>query len=193
MPTKDIIPEYPLLNALKKTVQMDINVWGKTQSYDFLEAHRHNFHEILFFTNGGGIHDIDFQTYQAQKGSVHLVVANEVHLLKRENESEGFSLVFTQDFLSNDLTKQLPFHSPKPFIQLNEVKMCEVIFLVNSLKDDLLKNDRINIAIRLHTMEIIALKLIQCVELISEKESSFHSETIHQFQQLIQHHFKENG
>lgn len=29
MPTKDIIPEYPLLNALKKPVQMDINIWGK--------------------------------------------------------------------------------------------------------------------------------------------------------------------
>ncbi len=191
MPTKEIIPEYPLLNAQKIPVQMDVNFWGKTQSYDYLEAHRHHFHEILFFTKGGGVHDIDFQTYNAQKGSVHFVLANAVHLLKRENESEGFSLVFTQDFLSYDLTKQLPFHSPKPFLQLNEEKMCEVIFLVNSLKDDLLKNDRINIAIRLHTMEIIVLKLIQCVELIIENESSFHSETIHQFQQLIQHHYKE--
>lgn len=67
-----------------------------------------------------------------------------MHLLKRANDSEGFSLVFTRDFLQQELINSLPFFSTKPLLQLDEEKMNEIVLLVNGLQQDLLKEDKIN-------------------------------------------------
>lgn len=67
--------------------------------YDSLKLHRHNYLEIFIFTKGGGKHLIDFNEYKINDNELHFVFPNQVHLVRRSNDSQGFVILFKVDFL----------------------------------------------------------------------------------------------
>lgn len=63
------------------------------------EAHRHNYYEILLFTEGKGTHMIDFETHALQATSLHFISPGQVHALNREKGVEGYVVNFTKEFI----------------------------------------------------------------------------------------------
>ena len=117
---KDVlIPQHALRNGSGQLVDFDLVRWGQVQGYDFHHAHRHAFHEMLFFEQGGGRHDIDFNTYTAETGAVHFVASDNVHLLLRDVGSAGYSILFTEDYLPGGLVELLPFSKAVPVLELD--------------------------------------------------------------------------
>jgi len=131
------IPQHPLLNKSGQKVRFDIQDWGNASSYDFLKAHRHSFHEVLVFEKGKAQHDIDFTTYAGKTGQIHFVASDNVHLLIREENSKGFSILFTDDYFSDDIIGQLPFYSSNPFIQLDNRSFKTFLELATLLRTEI--------------------------------------------------------
>lgn len=61
--------------------------------------HRHNYYTILVIKNGKGIHKIDFNTYDIGESQIFFVSPNQVHQLIEDTATEGFSIVFSNQFL----------------------------------------------------------------------------------------------
>jgi len=61
--------------------------------------HRHNFVELLFFTKGGGSHEIDFNEQVIQANSIHFIPKSTVHFLNRSISSDGFTIAFDANYL----------------------------------------------------------------------------------------------
>ena len=65
--------------------------------------HRVDFYIILYITEGVGKHYIDFQTFKYKKGSILFISRGQVHAFDVCSGSEGFLIVFTDEFLSKNL------------------------------------------------------------------------------------------
>ena len=63
------------------------------------EPHRHDFFTILIIKAGKGIHKIDFNSYPLAKNEIHFINPGQVHQLIEEEASEGFAILFSNQFL----------------------------------------------------------------------------------------------
>ncbi|MGK0280233.1 MAG: AraC family transcriptional activator of pobA, partial [Litorivivens sp.] len=68
--------------------------------YDFTKKHRHNYFEIIFFKRGGGSQLIDFVEYPVKEYGCYIIHPNQVHLLKRAQESCGHLIQFKAEALT---------------------------------------------------------------------------------------------
>jgi AraC family transcriptional regulator, transcriptional activator of pobA len=62
--------------------------------------HRHTFYEIIWITQGTGMHYIDFDEYPIQPGTLFFISPGEVHFMKLPSDIQGFTLLFTDDFFA---------------------------------------------------------------------------------------------
>lgn len=69
------------------------------ESYPFDNLHTHEFNEILVFLKGGGVHNINFHEHIIRDNSIHLLAANDLHLVERGMDSQGFAIVYKEQFL----------------------------------------------------------------------------------------------
>lgn len=90
-----------------------IHQLSQLSDYDTTQAHRHNYFEFFVFEKGGGSHLIDFEIFQIESNSIHIVAPGQVHQVKRELSSNGFVFLFDlavfntnsdlEDFLFNHI------------------------------------------------------------------------------------------
>lgn len=77
-----------------------VNRLSTLNEYDFSEPHRHNYFEFFCFINGDGNHVVDFNTFQIQSYSIHIVGPGQVHQVNRELNSNGFVYLFELDSIN---------------------------------------------------------------------------------------------
>lgn len=95
-----------------------------------VNPHRIKFYMILFITDGRGVHGIDFQSYDYQKGSVLFIGNDQIHTWYENTRANGFLLLFTEKFLSSnqikfkDLSYTFPYNSSlyKPILNLTNAE-----------------------------------------------------------------------
>lgn len=66
-------------------------------------AHRLDFYNVLFITNGMGRHQVDFQSYEFSQGSLLFISKGQVHTFDMDSEHDGYLMLFTESFLSKNL------------------------------------------------------------------------------------------
>lgn len=107
--------------------------------------HRHKFYEVCFFTKGGGVHEIDFQSYEIKQRSIHFISPGQVHRIAGKAENQGFVLAFTGSFLlENDQylpvgLNSLDFFNPvqgNQILQLDIDEYRSILQLVEGIEVD---------------------------------------------------------
>ncbi len=63
------------------------------------KPHRLNFYQLIFITEGAGIHAVDFQRVQFQAGSLIPTAKDQVQQFYIDFEVKGYVILFTSDFL----------------------------------------------------------------------------------------------
>ncbi len=76
--------------------------------------HRHSFYHIVFFTEGGGYHTIDFERFDVKAGQIYFMIPGQVHSWNFKGSVDGFVVNFSDElfrsFLSNEVyLAQYPF------------------------------------------------------------------------------------
>jgi AraC-like DNA-binding protein len=64
------------------------------------QPHRHDYYTILLIKEAEGKHVIDFNTYALEPKTITFISPGQVHQVIENKRSEGFSLVFSSDFLA---------------------------------------------------------------------------------------------
>jgi len=187
------IPQHPLRNKAGEAVAFDWLTWGTVHNYDFLKAHRHQFHEIFFFESGVARHDIDFQTYDALPGAIHFVASDNVHLVLREPGSTGFSLMFTTDYFSDELIAQLPFSKSSPVLQLETEDFQTVNALAQSIRREHESGAPLSDKIVKSLMEALMLQLVRIYQQKTHlPPASGLPEHLQTFRQLVREQYREH-
>ena len=195
MSRKTIIEQHPLIDGQGNRVDFLIEDWGEINdfSYDHLKAHRHNFYEILVFEKGNANHDIDFSSFAAKSGNVHFVAPDNVHLLLREKNSQGFSIQFTNGQFSSELTDKLPFNSTQPTLKLSNIEFKKVIYLISQIRAELSNTQHLSETLIRSYFEAVLLLLVRNASQIFNntriKSQSLH---IDNFKKLVNDSYKQH-
>jgi AraC family transcriptional activator of pobA len=142
-----------------------IDLMGKGgRIYDSSVPHRHTFFELLFFTGGKGIHEIDFDRFPVEKNSVHFVSPGQIHKLLL-NKTDGYVVCFTEDFISlkanESFVESFPFYdsSNHPVLKLSNELASEIDDLITSVVRELKLTHTENLMLLSSYLNIILLKL----------------------------------
>lgn len=137
-PTPENYPAYPYTKddaraQLARFVRLD-----NPDSYPFDHFHAHEYNEIMFFTHGGGTHNINFKAHAVQSNAIHLLAARDLHWLERAMDSAGFAIVYKDQFLHklNVVMPDVDFHaffSYSKVINLNPTEAEGFQFLISEL------------------------------------------------------------
>ena len=68
--------------------------------------HRHSFYHLLFFTEGGGRHTIDFHHFEVKPRQIYFMIPGQVHSWDFEGKMEGYIVNFSEAFFKSFLLKQ---------------------------------------------------------------------------------------
>ena len=68
------------------------------QTHSFVEEpHRHNSHLLIFFTQGSGSHEVDFNTYEIKPGSLFVLQPGQIHNWNLSEDIDGFVVIYSQE------------------------------------------------------------------------------------------------
>ncbi|MCE3227994.1 MAG: transcriptional regulator, AraC family [Bacteroidetes bacterium] len=168
------------------------------QDYEGVVPHRHNFFELLLFTEGGGKHEIDFKEYPIEKNSVHFVSPEQVHRLKSA-AANGFVFCFTEEFMSlegkTNFLEMYPFYdfdTYAPLIKLPKDVFHDIEHSIKILIADFSKNSFLHDDITRCYFQIILLKIKEFFLSGSVPESNWVTSThpkIIEFKKLVNVNF----
>lgn len=101
------------------------------------EPHRHNSYVLVLFTNGSGTHDIDFDTFDIQPGSMFFMQPGQIHHWSLSDDIDGFVVFYSQEmynlYFRQKTIEAYPFYSglgnsPEMIFGANELKAMELYF-----------------------------------------------------------------
>lgn len=67
--------------------------------------HRHNFYHLLLFTQGGGKHTIDFETFDVAPWQIYFMSPGQIHTWSFEGQMDGYVVNFDRDFFKTFLLR----------------------------------------------------------------------------------------
>lgn len=162
--------------------------------------HGHDFYLVLLVTHGSGIHNIDFNEYKIEPGSMFILSPGQMHYWEMSKDINGYILFFTKEYFLLDFTHdrltRLPFFKStfnEPYLKLNEA---EVEFVSKSYQKIIYEySDR---KLQYHDMIRLYLNamLIQLARLYREEQKanfdfvSYELIQLNTFESLVDKYFK---
>jgi AraC family transcriptional activator of pobA len=160
--------------------------------------HRHSFYHLLFFTEGDGMHTIDFNHFEVKPHQIYFMNPGQVHSWHFKGHVEGFVVNFSADFFQSFLLRPEYLAS---FSFFNGITEESVINLSGNIHDPVIRlfedlltqaNEKSNF--REDMIRVLLLQLFMAVE--QSTVLSRHKNTplitnpiLNNFQQLIEKHF----
>ncbi len=78
--------------------QFQVEIFDADRHFDVAYPHRHDFFEILYLTEGSGIHFIDFESYTIKPNSVFFLSPGQIHSIDVSKDIAGYIFLFTPEF-----------------------------------------------------------------------------------------------
>lgn len=188
----------------EKAIQYQAELFDINRNFKVSYPHRHDdFYEILFLTQGEGIHTIDFQHYAIRPNTIFFLSPGQIHELALSEDVQGYIILFTSSFYHFNKTDphklfELPFFynlsQETPPIYLDNAECIQT--LTNLFREAISENKQYlsdkDEAIR----ALLDLILIQCKRIypLSQQDEKTNKGKIivKRFKQLIEEKCKEN-
>jgi len=166
----------------------------------FHKPHRHDFFLCVLFSHGTGIHDIDFDRYEVQPGSVFFLKPGQTHYWKFKELPEGYIFFHTQDFFELHFSKsklgQFPFYFSDKSVPAMTLSLDEITVLESKFKD-INSEYRVNLPFKkqkilslMNTVYIDLARLYSTTESDVNPSSVTYIETLRACEKAINTHFK---
>jgi len=83
-----------------------------TRHKDIALPHSHNFYLAILFTQGSGIHEVDFTVYDVKPGALFFLNPGQTHHWELSDKTEGYIFFHTQSFYDLHYTNNRLSHFP---------------------------------------------------------------------------------
>jgi AraC family transcriptional activator of pobA len=168
------------------------------KSHHFTNSpHKHDFFLVILFTKGIGKHEVDFETFKIEEGSLFVLKPGQMHYWELSDDVDGFVFFHSREFFDRGFIslsiKDFHFYNSfqgTPCFKLNENQLNKIKFIMNELvteyvKNDFLKWQKIHSLILLVYIEISRVK----TPLGNIKNQTYLTKLI-QFEDLIEENFR---
>jgi AraC family transcriptional activator of pobA len=95
---------YPVLNIEESEINVPFEIhtmkWiDQNRHQQNSTPHKHNYFVIIWVLNGSGQHLIDLDKHEITNHTAYCISPGQVHLLKANEDTEGYVISFTSEFL----------------------------------------------------------------------------------------------
>lgn len=162
-------------------------------------AHRHTFYHVVFFTDGGGNHTVDFEDFEVKPGQIYFMIPGQVHSWAFEGFTDGyiinFSDLFFQSFLlDTNYCERFSFFSG----DVNDavINLPDGLAVkVNALFEDIIQEWENSPTQTTDLMRVLMLQLFILVNRfngggINKAPVSYNQTLLKSFRKLIETHYK---
>ncbi|WP_426090937.1 AraC family transcriptional regulator [Flavobacterium sp. DSR3-2] len=196
--------KYPIYNIQRfncNSVNSDlyINTFkNHLIDHNFLEEpHRHNSYVLVFFTKGSGTHEIDFDIFTIQPGSMFFLQPGQMHHWDLSDDVEGFVIFYSQEmynlYFGQKTIGEYPFYSsmdnkPEMFFDTSESKAILPYFeslILETQTIQLLKQDKI-----MNLLDVIHIEIARKYSETYFHEAHSYNVKIKNFEVLLEQNFK---
>lgn len=194
-------PIYPIQRFNCNSVNSDlyINTFkNHLINHSFIEEpHRHNSYVLVFFTKGSGTHEIDFDKFIIQPGSVFFMQPGQIHHWDLSDDIEGFVIFYSQEmynlYFGQKSIDQYSFYSsvntiPEIVLDNAETKAILPYFdamILENQSDQMMKRDKI-----MNLLDIIHIEIARKYSETHLHEAHSYNVKIKNFEVLLEHYFK---
>ncbi|WP_026724510.1 helix-turn-helix domain-containing protein [Flavobacterium sasangense] len=168
------------------------------KEHRFIESlHRHDFYVLVLFTQGTGLHKIDFDEFVITKGSFFLMQPGQIHLWELSSDIDGYIVFFSKEiynlhFRDKKIEEYLFFQSSKnnPELQLkgNEMRQIQPYFdlmVIESEQDELHKKDKM-----LNLLDCILIEILRIYNVDSNHLTSTYNHKLKEFELLLEQYYR---
>lgn len=189
--------EIHLVNFNNKRVnyQFEIISIEELHNMEDLTHSPYNFHQIDFymlflFTEGQGIHAIDFTDYTHHKGTLLSIRKDQIHKFYK-TKSKGYLLLFTDEFLihyleKKEVTKSMQLFNElitSPKTQLNDIDFNEIHLIIKEINKEYFQiNDEQTTGVISSLLHILISKIFRIKS--KEEVTSFEKKYLTEFMLL---------
>ena len=161
------------------------------------EPHRHNSYVLVFFTKGSGTHEIDFDVFAIQPGSMFFLQPGQMHHWNLSYDVEGFVVFYSQEmynlYFGQKTIADYPFYSsvdnkPEMVFGASELKAILPYFeslIVETQSNQLLKQDK-----TMNLLDIIHIEISRKYSETHLHEAHSYNVKIKNFEVLLEQNFK---
>ena len=198
---KDELPIYSInkFEILNNEGDFYTNYLNKhVKSHHFTNfPHKHDFFLVILFTQGKGKHEVDFETFKIEKGSLFVLKPGQMHYWELSDDVDGFVFFHSREFFDQGFfslsIKDFHFYNSfqgTPYFKLKDNQLNKLKFLMNELiteyvKHDFLKWQKIHSLIVLVYIEISRVK----TPLVNINNQTYLTK-LRQFEDLIEENFR---
>ncbi|MBP4136619.1 helix-turn-helix domain-containing protein [Flavobacterium geliluteum] len=194
-------PIYSVQNFSCNDIHRDfyVNTFKEhLKSHSFVEEpHRHDSYLMVFFTNGSGQHEVDFDQFEIKKGSLFVLQPGQMHHWSLSEDIEGFVIIFSQElynlYFGQKKIKDYNFYNSilnRPEMVFETEEILKIVPYFDLLFQENLQNNKL----QLDKM----LNLLDCIHIeIARKYSETYSHQVHSynikistFEALLEQYFK---
>lgn len=157
--------------------------------YDFRQIHRHNYYEILFFSEGnGGEQIIDFQNYHIKRNSVYIIKPNQIHLLKNKTDENGISIQFTEEFLKIHFSfiVEIELLQKATELVLNDIRCTQLLSLTESALTNFRNESALSHKKVIHCIGLILIEILEEILQESTVKNIIHNSISQCFTSMVQ-------
>lgn len=159
--------------------------------------HRHDFFLVLLFTQGEGRHEVDFETFQVEKGALFVLKPGQMHYWELSDDVDGFVFFHSREFFDKGFIalsiKDVHFYTSfqgSPYFMLKEKQLNKLTFLMQEIiaesrNDEFFKWQKIHALIVLVYVEISREKT-----LLGTNKNQTYLTKLRQFEDLIEENFR---
>lgn len=161
-------------------------------------AHKHSFYHLILFTEGGGSHDIDFDTFSVQPYHIYFMIPGQVHSWNFVGQVNGYVVNFSEQFFKTFLVDAEYLDHFKFFsgiVKESVFNLPEDLQLtITNYFEDLLSESESKLPFSIDMVRSILLQLLLTVGRIGftdhiNKPSSYNQILFRRFQKLIEKNF----
>ena len=81
----------------------EIIEYARSIGADVYKPHRLGFYIVLYFTNGGGLHTVDFEEFEFSTGDLLWVGKNQVQTFDKNGEYSGYIVLLSDKFMKENV------------------------------------------------------------------------------------------
>lgn len=163
-----------------------------------LWPHKHSFYEILWIEQGTSHHMIDQHSFELSDDHLFFIAPGQVHELDQSEDVKGYSIMFTEEFLSlghaqQDLLAGLSFLEnsySRPSFRVDQTNTTNLASILQSLHQETGRKDKSEPIIR----HLLLAFLFNIQRLMSDANRAENDNisvlTLKRFRKLIEEHYK---
>ncbi|MGK4566982.1 AraC family ligand binding domain-containing protein [Flavobacterium sp. 3HN19-14] len=178
--------------------ELYVNTFGEhLKTHPFVEQpHRHDSHLLVFFTNGSGKHEVDFDVFEVHSGSLFVLQPGQMHNWELSADIEGYIVIFSSSlynwYFGNKRLEEYPFyemHNANPQLLIAGELLPEIESYFNLLVKVSQENQPFRQDKTLNILDCIHIEMMSHFQFQSHGLHTYNSK-IKQFSQLLETHFR---